>query len=194
MILFPSGTTPPLSRVSRCPWKAAQYMWSGEAMVRRCHTFKNQILNILTLKSIYKTFFAGLPCSKILLSINEVSFTVKFIGIFLPTGSIVDAWCTWHSHYWPPTTAGGTHSNFCCFFQLLPQYDFLKGPCFSMCITMIPQGPMLFNSCLTFKSSRASAPAPSPWLVGILRAMATPDRRPETLTTSSSEQIFLVWV
>ena len=144
MILFPSGTSPPLSRVSRCPWKGAQYMWSGEAMVRRCHTFKNKIFNILTLKSMFKTFFCWIAILKILLSINEVSFTVNFIPIFLPTGSIVDAWCTRHSHYWSPTTAGGTHSNYCWFgyFQLWPQYDFLKGPCFSMCITMIPQGPL----------------------------------------------------
>ena len=147
MILFPSGTSPPLSRVSRCPWKDAQYMWSGEAMDQRCHTFKNQIRNILTLKSTrLRLFFARLPYSKILLSINKVSFTVNFIPIFLPTGSLVDAWCAWHSHYWPPTTAGGTHSSYWCwfgYFLLLSHYD------------ICPQGPLFLYFCNN-DSSRAN--------------------------------------
>ena len=81
--------------------------------------------------------------------------------------------------------------------DLLPQLEVLTAIIVELdnlnsYLISIPQGPPFFNSCLNFHSSRASARAPSPWLVGILRAMATPDRRPETLTTSSSEQMFLV--
>ena len=76
------------------------------------------------------------------------------------------------------------------FYSCLIMIYVLKGLCFCIFVTTILQGPIFFNCCLTLKSSRASAPAPSPWSVGILQAMATPDRRPETLTTSSSEQIF----
>ena len=181
MILFPSGTSPPLSRVSRCPWKAAQYMWSGEAMVPRCHTFKNQILNILTLKGLRLRFFFA--DSKILLSINKVSFTVNFIPIFLHTNRQY-CWCLVHLAQ-PLLTS---YHSWRYSQQLLLVWIFS-----TLASVWLPQGPLFINF-YNNDSSRASAPAPSPWLDGILRAMATPDRRPETLTTSSSEQIFLVWV